>query len=175
MDVVPKTASTGEFAFSSSVTADVWHPQKDPKAYEWWYFDALGHGGAEAIVIVFLDNFIYSPRYNRDAADNRRFPAVSFTYFADGKPLYRCVTEFDESDFSAKRDMPECRKVIRRSSSRRPSMDPVIPFRSMRPSPVSGDLRRISSGCRSSRIFLHNSSVTRRRLTVGTWSRLDLM
>ena len=109
MDVVPKTASAGDFAFSSSVKADVWHPQKDPKAYEWWYFDALGHGGSEAIIIVFLDNFIYSPRYNREDDAARKYPAVSFTYFNDGRPLYRCVTEYDQSDFYAGRDTPECR------------------------------------------------------------------
>ena len=56
--------SAERFVFSSSVAADVWHPQKNPKAYEWWYFDALSDDGREAIVIIFLDNFIYSPRYN---------------------------------------------------------------------------------------------------------------
>ena len=109
MNVVPTSALTGDFAFSSSVSADVWHPQKDPKAYQWWYFDALGDGGREAIVIVFLDNFIYSPRYNGNADVGKKFPAVSFTYFTDGKPLYRCVTEYDESDFSASKTTPECR------------------------------------------------------------------
>src|SRR5688500_14364887 len=108
MDQVAQTASTGEFAFSSSVEADVWHPQKDPKAYEWWYFDALADGGKEAVVIVFLDNFIYSPRYNSDK-QNERFPAVSFTYFRDGKPLYRCINEYSAADFTASRESPECR------------------------------------------------------------------
>lgn len=108
MDHVALTSSTGDFAFSSSVKADVWHPQKDPKAYEWWYFDALGEGGREAIIIVFLDNFIYSPRYNRDANETRRFPAVSFTYFSEGKPLYRCINEFSESDFVASKESPAC-------------------------------------------------------------------
>jgi carotenoid 1,2-hydratase len=108
MDLIGKAASTGDFAFSSSVEADVWHPQKDPKSYEWWYFDALGDGGREAVVIMFLDNFIYSPRYNREAVD-QRFPAVSFTYFRDGKPLYRCINEYSEAEFFASRERPECR------------------------------------------------------------------
>ena len=108
MDLIEPTASTGDFAFSSSTAADVWHPQKDPKSYEWWYFDALSGHGREAVVIMFLDNFIYSPRYNRAASEPGRFPAVSFTYFADGKPLYRCVNEYPESAFMAKRDSPEC-------------------------------------------------------------------
>jgi carotenoid 1,2-hydratase len=114
MGVEPQITSTDKFAFSSSVRADVWHPQKDSKAYEWWYFDALSDDGKEAIVIVFLDNFIYSPRYNAHVesssdASPRRFPAVSFTYFRDGKAVYRAVNEYSESDFSASRDVPECR------------------------------------------------------------------
>lgn len=102
-------ATASDFAFSSSVEADVWHPQKDPKSYEWWYFDALAEGGRDAIVIVFLDNFIYSSRYNREAVDSAKFPAISFTYFSDGKPLYRCVNEYTEDEFSADRSNPECR------------------------------------------------------------------
>jgi carotenoid 1,2-hydratase len=109
MDMLAPTASTGDFAFSSSVRADVWHPQEDPKAYEWWYFDALADGGKEALVIMFLDNFIYSPRYNQERSQTERFPAISFTYFRDGKPLYRCVNEYPEAEFSASRELPECR------------------------------------------------------------------
>lgn len=111
MDLVSlQTTPEAGFAFSSSVKADVWHPQKEPKSYEWWYFDALSDGGREAVIIVFLDNFIYSPRYNRDDdAASEKFPAIAFTYFADGKPLYRCVNEFSESDFQADQSSPACR------------------------------------------------------------------
>jgi carotenoid 1,2-hydratase len=109
MEKVSQSTSAGEFAFSSSVKADVWHPQKDPKSYEWWYFDALADGGREAVIIVFLDNFIYSPRYNREDSSGGKFPAIAFTYYADGKPLYRCVNEFSEADFHADREHPECR------------------------------------------------------------------
>jgi len=109
MDQVSSTNLSPDFSFSSSVQADVWHPQKDPKSYEWWYFDALADGGREAIIIVFLDNFIYSPRYNREVGAGEKFPAVSFTYFADGKPVYRCVNEFTEKDFFADQASPECR------------------------------------------------------------------
>lgn len=99
------------FVFSSSVAADTWHPGKDPKAYEWWYFDALSDDGKEALVIVFLDNFIYSPRYNTDAAgggEAARYPAVSFTYFANGKPVYRAESEFTAAEFTAKEGAPNC-------------------------------------------------------------------
>ncbi|MBK9152999.1 MAG: hypothetical protein IPM25_02050 [Chloracidobacterium sp.] len=102
------------FIFSSSVAADTWHPKKDPKAYEWWYFDALSDSGNEAIVIVFLDNYIYSPRYNRVSDGLLRltqpeiFPAVSFTYFAEGRQMYRAETEFSPFDFSASEDEPRC-------------------------------------------------------------------
>ena len=109
MDVVSGSTTDGGFSFSSSVKADVWHPQKDPKSYEWWYFDALGDGGREAVVIVFLDNFIYSPRYNRDAGEPKKFPAVSFTYFRDGRPLYRCINEYSQEEFFASKESPECR------------------------------------------------------------------
>lgn len=105
--------STDRFVFSSSVAADTWHPKKDAKAYEWWYFDALSDDGNEALVIVFLDNFIYSPRYNADAPngidDAARFPAVSFTYFANGKVVYRSESEFSAEDFSASEKEPKCR------------------------------------------------------------------
>lgn len=116
MDPVPHTVPNEKFAFLSSVDADVWHPKTDPKAYEWWYFDALSDDGTEGIIIIFLDNFIYSPRYNaRQKTERsnleplRRFPAVSFTYFSGGKPVYRAVHEFPEGSFFADTETPECR------------------------------------------------------------------
>ncbi len=98
------------FAFSSSIKDDVWHSQKDDKSYEWWYFDALSDDGREAVIIVFLDNFIYSPRYNQESmriTGNQRCPAVSFTYFRDGKAVYKATTEFHSSDFRGREDRPE--------------------------------------------------------------------
>jgi hypothetical protein len=125
------------FSFSSSVAADVWHPKKSASAYEWWYFDALSDDASEAIVIIFLDNFVFSPRYNTQelkypeieragnlrrrisrAFFNRkseirnpkaRFPAVAFVYYRDGKPFYRAINEFEEKDFAANQEKPECR------------------------------------------------------------------
>lgn len=103
---------TDRFVFSSSIAADTWHPQKDAKSYEWWYFDALSDDGNEALVIVFLDNFIYSPRYNTEnpdvLGDSQRFPAVSFTYFANGKVVYRAESEFTADQFSASETDPKC-------------------------------------------------------------------
>jgi hypothetical protein len=49
------------FAFSSSIADDVWHSKTSSKAFEWWYFDALSEDGRDAVVIIFLDNFIFSP------------------------------------------------------------------------------------------------------------------
>ena len=128
--------STENFSFSSSIAADVWHPKKDAKAYEWWYFDALSDDGSEALVIIFLDNFIFSPRYNKREFDNSassvggnfrnrirqslfnpkskiqnpksKFPAVAFVYYRNGKPLYRAINEFSEKDFAASTEKPEC-------------------------------------------------------------------
>jgi carotenoid 1,2-hydratase len=106
-----ENAAASRLAFTSSVKADVWHPQKEDKSYEWWYFDALSDDGREAIVVIFLDNFIYSPRYNRESisiSGNMRRPAVSFTYFKDGRVVYRSVNEFHHSDFHAGQDTPKC-------------------------------------------------------------------
>lgn len=102
--------STTPFIFSSSIEADVWHAKTDPKAYEWWYFDALSDDGSEAVVIVFLDNFIFSPRYNqkRKLIENVRFPAISFLYYRDGKPVYRAINEFSPEKFTARSDLPGC-------------------------------------------------------------------
>jgi carotenoid 1,2-hydratase len=116
--VVQANASTNKFVFTSSIAAEAWHPQKDPKAYEWWYFDALSDDGNEAIVVVFLDNFIYSPRHDRAviAANDgiypgqiNRLPAVSFTYFSGGKPVYQAKSEFTADEFSAGDSGPKCR------------------------------------------------------------------
>lgn len=104
------------FAFSSSVDADVWHPEKPQGAYEWWYFDALGDaGGNEAVVINFLDNYVFSPRYNGAASEKgvkenapRRFPAVSFVYYQHGRAVYRSINEFPDSVFSASEETPAC-------------------------------------------------------------------
>jgi hypothetical protein len=105
--------ATGKFSFSSSVEADVWHSDKPSGAYEWWYFDALADGGKEAVVITFLDNFVFSPRYNSyspaDGSERKRFPAVSFVYYENGKPLYRCINEFSAGAFTASEEIPECR------------------------------------------------------------------
>ncbi len=106
--------STDRFVFSSSIAAEAWHPDKDPMAYEWWYFDALSDDGNEAVVIVFLDNFVYSPRYNSSSRSNgrvrgKRFPAVSFTYFSGGEIKYRVEHEFTADDFEADGTRLRCR------------------------------------------------------------------
>lgn len=104
---------TDKFAFSSSIAADGWHKQKDARSYEWWYFDALSDDGNEALVVVFSDNFIYSPRYNRkdhsqEKAAPGRHPAVSFTYYSHGRRVYRAESEFAPGDFGASESVPEC-------------------------------------------------------------------
>ena len=132
-----KQAETENFSFASSVKADIWHPRAETNAYEWWYFDALSDDGKDAIVVIFLDNFIFSPGYNRlvqsskfkvqssksksqNAGDNQfeiqnpksqieRFPAVVFIYYHNGKPLYRAINEFPAEAFSASEELPACR------------------------------------------------------------------
>ncbi|HEX8736527.1 MAG TPA: hypothetical protein VF721_14450 [Pyrinomonadaceae bacterium] len=126
-----------KFSYSSSIAADVWHPKQDARGYEWWYFDALSDDGREAIVVIFLDNFIFSPRYNRQVQspkskvqspkskvqsqtetasdsqastlDSQRCPALVFIYYKDGKPLYRAINEFAPEQFFGDEKIPACR------------------------------------------------------------------
>lgn len=101
------------FSFSSCVKSDVWHPEKDAKGYEWWYFDALSDDGKDAVVIIFLDNFIFSPGYNslthKNLLDGKKFPALAFVYYRDGKPVYRAINEFKADEFEASTEIPQCR------------------------------------------------------------------
>ncbi len=117
-----KQALRENFSFTSNIAADVWHPKTNSKAFEWWYFDALSEDGRDAVVIIFLDNFIFSPRYNstnrkqgkfakrlkKDVQCSTCIPAIAFTYYRDGKPKYRAVNEFSPEEFSANKDTPSC-------------------------------------------------------------------
>lgn len=122
MSQIHGTGPGAQFVYTSSVKEDSWLPGKGPTGYEWWYFDALSDDERDALVVIFLDNFIFSPRYN---SQNRRpdpiqetsaatFPAIAFFFYRDGKPLYRCINEYPASDFSAESDSPGC--VIGNSS-----------------------------------------------------------
>ena len=111
-----------KFTFSSSIANDIWHPKKKRESYEWWYFDALSDDGNEAIAITFLDNYIFSPRYNAHVlegsqtglhttngnAKTSKFPALVFVYYRDGKAVYRAISEYPASEFSSSVDNPEC-------------------------------------------------------------------
>lgn len=108
------------FCFNSSFADDVRHEIASPHGYEWWYFDAISDDGRDAVVIIFLDNFIFSPNYNKktrqsvkgkDAAKEKKtlFPAIAMTFYRDGKPLYRAINEFRAEDFQASYDKPSCR------------------------------------------------------------------
>lgn len=107
---------TSTFNLLSSTIANAWHAQNSIQAYEWWYFDAISDNGREAVVIIFLDNFIFSPRYNeavrrmkKGTQSSDRFPAVAFFYYRDGKPLYRSINEYTNSEFMADTEKPFCR------------------------------------------------------------------
>jgi carotenoid 1,2-hydratase len=125
MTTATKQATDERFSFTSSVAADVWHPKTSSKAFEWWYFDALSEDGRDAVVIIFLDNFIFSPRYNspnrkinkiaerlrrkKNPQCQKCFPALAFTYYRDGKPKYRAINEFLPEEFVAGEDHPSCK------------------------------------------------------------------
>lgn len=125
-----------KFSFASSVKDDVWHPKKTAGGYEWWYFDALSDDGKDTLVIIFLDNFIFSPRYNKlfqnpASAEcgtqnaelktekpnphsplptpHSNVPALAFVYYRNGKPLYRAINEFSPEQFSADQNHPDCK------------------------------------------------------------------
>lgn len=130
MNAAKQTASEN-FAFTSSISGDVWHRKSSPDAFEWWYFDALSDDGRDAVVIIFLDNFIFSPRYNAfnkkhknllrrvirrnlftenasGFSRQKTFPALAFFYYRNGKPVYRAINEFAPEEFSASEDAPAC-------------------------------------------------------------------
>ncbi len=118
-----------KFTFTSSLAADIWSPKPNSKAYEWWYFDAISDDGRDAVVIIFLDNFIFSPRYNKSVESKEwrvasqietnqqsairnpqsNVPAVAFTYYRDGKVVYRTINEFNADEFSASETEPSCK------------------------------------------------------------------
>lgn len=113
------------FRSYSSVADDVWRPAPDaPGGYEWWYFDAISDDGRDVLVVIFLADFVFSPRFNRAVAEHRlgrgraprtgEFPAVSVCLYRDGRLLFRANNEHAPADFSARRDWPACR--IGRSS-----------------------------------------------------------
>lgn len=104
---------------ASSIAEDVWHGPAPAPAYEWWYFDALSRDGRDALVIIFLTNFIFSPRYNRSVMEDLRqpqpaqsvasFPAIAVCFYRDGRPLFRALNEYSPDDFQADSTQPSCR------------------------------------------------------------------
>lgn len=114
MAISPQKVLKENFSYTSSIALDVWRPKTDSKAFDWWYFDALSEDGRDAIVIIFIDNFIFSPRYNAknsrspSNSGSGQIPAVAFYYYRDGVPVYRSINEFDSGSFSAETDTPSC-------------------------------------------------------------------
>ncbi len=100
-------APSSDVSFCSSLKDDVWHNLAGPNAFESWHFDAVSDDGREAIVVAFYDNYVLSPRFilnsateaNVTQSGRHRFPAVSFVYAIDGKPVLSSVNEFVEGDF----------------------------------------------------------------------------
>jgi carotenoid 1,2-hydratase len=111
-----QNTSIGNFQFSSSIAEDVSHPSENPAAYEWWYFDAINDDGRDVLVLTFQDNFVFSPRYNSHCQKNGggtagkvSFPALEFSYYRDGKALFRTACEYPASSFSADGAIPSCK------------------------------------------------------------------
>lgn len=112
----PQQPDAHAFRILSDIERDVWHAEDSAAgAYEWWYFDAVSDDGRDVLVIIFLDNFIFSPRYNRRAttahSNNKaaRFPALTFCLYRDGRPVIRSLNEYTADEFEASTDSPACR------------------------------------------------------------------
>jgi carotenoid 1,2-hydratase len=113
------TSKAERFRPSSSIAGDVWHGEATVPAYEWWYFDALSDDGRDALVIIFLSNFIFSPHYNRAAMESLRqplqansaaqFPALAVCFYRDGRPLFRAINEYGADGFLSSTTHPQCR------------------------------------------------------------------
>jgi hypothetical protein len=105
-----------DLVYSSNVNDCRWHEQQTPQAFERWHFDALSDDGREAVVVTFHDNYALSPRYFRHGKDKNgsvpnavsRCPAVSFSYWADGKAVLRTVNEFEAYEFAAMNEPSGC-------------------------------------------------------------------
>lgn len=103
----------------SSFADDVWHGNTiAPDGYEWWYFDAISDDGRDVLVIIFLANFVFSPRYNRGAAQvgnasarsgETQFPAVAVWLYRDGRSVLRSIREYRAEEFSANSEVAGCR------------------------------------------------------------------
>ncbi len=99
--------SAPSVSFCSSLKDSGWHNLAGPNAFESWHFDAVSDDGREALVITFYDNYILSPRFVVNSATEpdvvysgqHRFPAVSFVYSVDGKPVLHSINEYVEGDF----------------------------------------------------------------------------
>ena len=88
------------FSFASSIRDDVWHSKSTTHGYEWWYFDALSDDGKDAIVIIFLDNFIFSPRYNK-SVQSSEFRVQSSESQVSGQNENPTDSELPISNFNA--------------------------------------------------------------------------
>lgn len=118
-ETIETKTTTGVLRAHSSIADDIWHNDREAGAYEWWYFDAISDDGRDVLVVIFLANFIFSPRYNRLIAEALRgtplmhcgvsFPAVAVTLYRDGRPLVRSISEYRSEEFTASADHPACR------------------------------------------------------------------
>lgn len=103
---------SSSFNLLSSTAANIWHAQDGLQSYEWWYFDAISDDNKDAIVVIFLDNFLFSPRYNQAVRGMKnssdRFPAVAFFYYRNRQPIYRAISEFSREDFKVDNEKLAC-------------------------------------------------------------------
>ncbi|MEJ7710773.1 MAG: hypothetical protein WKF84_13120 [Pyrinomonadaceae bacterium] len=84
------------------------------------YFDAISDDGRDALVIIFLAGFLFSPNYNRAVSAHLKgrstivpnasgFPAIAISQYRDGRPIHRVVAEYNPASFTAARNRPACR------------------------------------------------------------------
>ncbi len=86
---------------STKLNDEHFDPEKPPKGYEWWYFDAISLDKKWSLVVIFFQGNPFSPEYIKAGADAlpNDFPAISISVYKNGKPEYYSFIEYQEGRF----------------------------------------------------------------------------
>ena len=102
--------------FDQNPLADASHNVRAPGGYEWWYFDAEDPTTDTQIVAIFLQGFIFHPKYLRQYFRYRRrptkhapplpadFPCAYFVLYQQGRIVSQFMTQYQPAAYTARRD-----------------------------------------------------------------------